>query len=119
MKRDALLNAAYAVHDLLAEEAVLTRLATKPKIVLQFPDMGTMYHFHMGLLQAMGRDLMLMNGNPETKNGDGIIEIEVMSVTFALVCTQQIQDMDGRAHGYNSTRIISGPPPRRDTGDGS
>lgn len=111
MNSDLLMRAAYAVHDLLSEADMMTRMSTKPKVILQFPDMTTMYRYHAELLRAMTPELRMVNAKPESRVGGEVVEIEIASVTFVLVCTQKLVTPSGRVFSYNEARFVEQKKP--------
>lgn len=98
-----------AVRVLLEGQSMMTRLATRPKVVLEFPDVGSMHNFHMQIRRAVEPMLTHINPQPESRSGEGVIEFEFYGITYVLICNQRFMTQSGKAVGYNSTNFVIGP----------
>lgn len=103
--QDDLHRVSHAIGRLLGRANMVTRMATRPKVVLEFPDVGSMYAFHADILKSL-EPIMMVNSAPESRSGEGIVELEFGGVTYVLVCNQRFMTRSGKAVGYNSGNFV-------------
>ena len=100
-----LAQVSHAVRVLLERQNMMTRLATRPKVVLEFPDVGSMHYFHRDILRSLEPYMRVMP-NPEARVGEGVVELECGGVTYVLTCNQRFATTSGKAVGYNSAQFV-------------
>ena len=106
---DDLQRLTHEVRRFLSKGDLMTRLATRARLYLEFPDVGSMHNAEVAIMQALGPMMYLAPGANPTTVDEGTIEIEFGGMTIMLTCKQRFMTPSGKAVGYGSMEFKEWP----------
>ena len=109
MTADDIGRLALEVRRFLGKADMLTRITGMAKLYVEFPDAGTMHHFHTSILRAMPPTAALMTGTrAETYVDDHTIEIAPFAgISIILSCKQRFATTAGGSMGYRDVAFVT------------